>query len=80
MLIELCHHSKAWGSILDLFSLKVALRAAKGAAKRFIYIVGTLDVFHAGERSSQDRLNSHSGLAINIFCSEETRFRRRPTR
>jgi hypothetical protein len=52
MLIELCHHSKAWGSILDLFSLKVALRAAKGAAKRFIYIVGTLDVFHAGERSS----------------------------
>ena len=76
MLIELCHHSKAWGSILDLFSLKVALRAAKGAAKRFIYIVGTLDVFHAGERSSQDGLNSHSGLAINIFCSEETRFRR----
>jgi hypothetical protein len=59
-----------------LFSLKVALRAAKGAAKRFIYLVGTLDVFHAGERSSQDGLNSYSGLAINIFCSEETRFRR----
>jgi len=61
-----------------LFNLKVGLRAVKGAAKRFIYLWGA--VFRVGERSSQDRLTSYSGLPINTFCSEETRFRSQSTR